>query len=790
MRINIKILNNKRTVIAAVFFLCVVFIFLLLQPAWAGEFGADAAKAVVSILGWIVYFLAYVIGLLLTLIIKILIVVAGYSDIIGVKAVTTGWEIVRDLCNMFFILILLIIAFATILRIESYNAKKLLPKLLIMAVLINFSRTICGLIIDFAQVIMLTFVNGFAAAGEGNLVKVFQIEKFLAFAQGDDETKAIGAWETAGAILAGFIAIVITFIVVLVLLAVLVMRIIMLWVYTILSPLAFLLSAFPAGQKYSSQWWSEFSKNVIVGPVLAFFLWLALLTAHDSASKLTGLKGISSSATTTGAGITKTINLCAGKNALFCGDSFQTYIITIALLIGGLMVTQQIGGIAGSIAGKGMAAIQKGKGLAVGMAMKGVRTAITNTAKATSRTALRAGGAMIGAGAKEGSTRGKIGSFINQWGGDLKKTREKTKAEKRKKTLERLGMRDEVGGGMEKLDIMLKDKKIQRATNVVKGAGIAGVGLMTGNPALMVAGVVAGAAKGASKKGPIAGTMERHGKGREVIEAEENKEKVDKEVASERDNMLKPAEDIKNTRIQNIETMRQSLVSQLGPKPRHTDPEAVKTAYNDKAKTINGRAESGSKDVEEDFKKEKERVNAHRQGDLDKANSNVETARSRQGKVGKFFEDRGKEMKGPNHFTIEAVKLATEENRKVHKTVSDLGEEDVHEFDKRDFHSPGGPNSQQQKLFDALNSSTAEAAKALKKMTDSVKSMPQNINDAQSQTILSLKRMMAAQKAAGKDLGKFGDLIGELDKRSDIYDKKGNATVDAIAKTFSAKTES
>ena len=147
-------------------------------------------------------------------------------------------------------------------------------------------------------------------------------------------------------------------------------------------------------------------------------------------------------------------------------------------------------------------------------------------------------------------------------------------------------------------------------------------------------------------------------------------------------------------------------------------------------------------------------------------------------------------MKGPNHFTIKAVELATGENRKVHKTVSDLGEEDTHEFDKRDFHSPGGPNSQQQKLFDALNSSTAEAAKAIKKMTDSVKSMPQNIGDAQRQTILSLKQMMAAQSAAGKSMGKFSNLISELDKQSDIQDKKGNATVEAMAKTFSAETKS
>jgi len=348
-----KISKNKKTIIFVVLFCCV----LGLGAANPANAALDSvAKAIVSVLGWIIYFFAYVIGLLLTFVIKVLIDVAGYNDFINVEAVKQGWVIVRDLCNMFFVLVILVIAFATILKYENYHVKKLLPKLLIMAVLINFSKTICGLIIDFAQVIMLTFVNGFGQYGENNLVELFQIKKFLAFSGSSEEAKAIGAWETAGAILAGFFALVVTLIVVLILLFVLVFRVIMLWVYVILSPLAFILSAFPAGARYAQQWWGEFSKQVIVGPILAFFIWLALTTAHQSGEFLSGkyTKG--------DAGGTK-YDLCAGENSLFCGDSFQTYIITIALLIGGLIVTQQLGGMAGAAAGKGIGWIRGGAAL-------------------------------------------------------------------------------------------------------------------------------------------------------------------------------------------------------------------------------------------------------------------------------------------------------------------------------------------------------------------------------------------------------------------------------------------
>jgi hypothetical protein len=85
--------------------------------------------------------------------------VLSYQNFIGSEAVIQGWVIVRDLSNMFFVVILLVIAFATILHIENYNYKKWLPKLILMAVLINFSKTICGLLIDVAQIVMLTLLT-------------------------------------------------------------------------------------------------------------------------------------------------------------------------------------------------------------------------------------------------------------------------------------------------------------------------------------------------------------------------------------------------------------------------------------------------------------------------------------------------------------------------------------------------------------------------------------------------------------------------------------------------------
>ncbi|PIT93510.1 hypothetical protein COU00_04000 [Candidatus Falkowbacteria bacterium CG10_big_fil_rev_8_21_14_0_10_43_11] len=330
---------------------------------------------VTTAVGWVLAGASMFLGYVLTVILTVLINVASFNKIIDVPAVITGWVVVRDLCNMFFVLILLAIAFGTILRIPSYEMKKALPKLLIVAVLINFSRTIFGLIIDFSQVVMLTFVNAFVSTGGGgNFASLFQLDKYLSLSQ---VSKEAYAQSSALAVLAGmigaFIALLITTVVIIVLLAVLLMRVIMLWVYTILSPFVFFGHAFSGAQKYTSQIWGDFTKQVIVGPLLAFFIWLALVTAQSSSDKISenanlGLAGAQNNSRLSGINeqlksASSTIAVQAFSD-IYSSDNFQKYIITIALLIGGLLVAQQIGGAAGQMAGKGMGWIQKGGRLA------------------------------------------------------------------------------------------------------------------------------------------------------------------------------------------------------------------------------------------------------------------------------------------------------------------------------------------------------------------------------------------------------------------------------------------
>lgn len=320
------------------------------NTSWGGYAVGAVGAAVSKVLALIALIITSVVGLLIKLFVEILIQVAQYNDIIGVSTVVEGWVIIRDLCNMFFILILLVIAFGTILRQENYSAKKLLSKVLIMAILINFSRMFFGLIIDFAQVIMLTFVSSFRDSG-GFFIDAFNVDGVLSFSPNDNNVidSAVGPWTVVLAVISGALASIITLVVVAVILAVLVVRIVMLWIYAILSPFVFLGWAFPPLQKYTNRIWEDFIKQVMVGPILAFFIWLALITAQNTASGLQGGNIISE-------------NQCTDDLAkFFCNTDFQTYLLVIGLLMGGLMVAQQAGGAAGKAAG---AVSSKGFGLA------------------------------------------------------------------------------------------------------------------------------------------------------------------------------------------------------------------------------------------------------------------------------------------------------------------------------------------------------------------------------------------------------------------------------------------
>lgn len=309
-------------------------IFFVVKPAHAGIVD-DVIDAVASLIARLLQVIIDWIGQLFLSVVDQLIKVAQYNNFLHARAVDTGWVVVRDVANMFFVVVLLIIAIATILHLESYNYKKLLPRFLLMAVLINFSKTICGIIIDASQVVMLTFVNSFKAAAGANFIQAFGINQVYTLATGEGVSSGLAM---LGTLLLALTVLIIAFSTVVVLLVMLIARIVVLWILIVLSPLAFLGYSFPAGESIWKEWKENFSKYVITGPLMAFFMWLALIVAGGG----TGNEEVGVFATSRAV-----TSPAVGSGALGAMEKLSSIIVATAMLMIGLYVAKK-GGVAGS----------------------------------------------------------------------------------------------------------------------------------------------------------------------------------------------------------------------------------------------------------------------------------------------------------------------------------------------------------------------------------------------------------------------------------------------------------
>ncbi len=289
---------------------------LLFSPITAHAGLGDVFKSLVgggggaleSLIVWVVviYAMSNLISKLLINIfiwlINFLIGVSQYNSFLGSPFVTIGWAVTRDMANLFLVIALLVIAFATILNIQSYQAQTLLKEFLIAALAVNFSKMICGLMIDLSQVVMMTFVSGYSETGAQNFVDLFKIQDWLKLAVQGGQDKladqnfvaklATNLFTTiAGDIFNAVIAF-FGVVAVLGLVLVLVGRILTLWMLIIAAPLAFVGKVLPMTKSYSSKWWEAMFKQLLSGPIVAFIVWISLasISISGKAFDITGGK--------------------------------------------------------------------------------------------------------------------------------------------------------------------------------------------------------------------------------------------------------------------------------------------------------------------------------------------------------------------------------------------------------------------------------------------------------------------------------------------------------------------
>lgn len=210
-----------------------------------------------------------------------------------VPLVNIGWKIARDVVNIFYILFLLIIAIATILGISSYSSRQLLAKLLLSALLVNFSLPLAGIIIDVSNALGNTFYAHMGTdQGDGTrdiastIVKGFQPQNIYKPLQTNGTVAPILQGQLTSdtvfnIILVYILGTILEFIMAFTILAaafLLVGRIVYLWIILIVSPFAFLFMVLPRTSDIFNTWISRLFNQSFFYPAYMFFLYLVLRT--------------------------------------------------------------------------------------------------------------------------------------------------------------------------------------------------------------------------------------------------------------------------------------------------------------------------------------------------------------------------------------------------------------------------------------------------------------------------------------------------------------------------------
>lgn len=266
-----------------------------------------------------------------------------------VPLLAIGWTIIRDLANISFIFILLLIAISTILGIEGYGVKKLLPKVIVAAVLINFSLVICRVIIDLSNLLALQFWNAFPGGDIKTVLGNGLNPQWLL--RVTDNFTAGGSIETLGKIIVasvlGSILILIAAFVIFAGVVYFIIRLIALWFLMIFSPIAFIGPVLPQTANYARDWWKKLMEQAFFAPAYLFFLYLVGAVVNRGFLKTTGSNSLVS---VPSAATGEIISQIQGGTFVDDFNFVFQYIILAVLLLASLVVAKQL-----SVAGGGFA---------------------------------------------------------------------------------------------------------------------------------------------------------------------------------------------------------------------------------------------------------------------------------------------------------------------------------------------------------------------------------------------------------------------------------------------------
>jgi len=209
------------------------------------------------------------------------------AEYVNSVSVESAWGVMRTLANVVFVIAFLVIIFSqlTSTGISNYGVKKLLPRLIIAAILVNLSLFICQIAVDISNILGYSLKTLFDTLGNEVLLPRPSEDP-----TGVDTALTGLGWATLiASLLVGGITlalsisgpVILAAVLALLLIAlILVARIALITTLTIISPLAFVAFLLPNTEQWFKKWYKMFIALLMVFPIIAVVFGASALVAE------------------------------------------------------------------------------------------------------------------------------------------------------------------------------------------------------------------------------------------------------------------------------------------------------------------------------------------------------------------------------------------------------------------------------------------------------------------------------------------------------------------------------
>jgi hypothetical protein len=251
----------------------------------------------------------------------------------NLAAISEGWKVIRDVSNMAFIFVLLYAAIQTILGVGK-DTKGLIVRVVVVAILINFSLFFTQFVIDLSNVLSLTFydaiVPGAAIKGQFSfgLSDAFMQNLTLQtlYSVKGQPLTFLGIVTTG---IMGSIMLLIASFVFFAVALMFIIRYVVLILVIILSPIAFIAYILPEAEKYRKQWVDALVGQAFFAPIYFMLTWVTIkILAGMNAKEVFGKVG----------------PLSAVGDSVGFVPAFTNYCVVIVFLIVSLVVAKDFAG--------------------------------------------------------------------------------------------------------------------------------------------------------------------------------------------------------------------------------------------------------------------------------------------------------------------------------------------------------------------------------------------------------------------------------------------------------------